>query len=604
MSGLLSIEENSLRFRTFSGDKILMMFIDNAVICSFSTKLKTYEKIELMEVTINGCAMEVQSIVNNKVKGIQLRILLAWIFGSAGLLLTLLLVNSIQSKQMATQLAQAQMRRMVSFQLADELRQSSDDLTRMARTYVVTGDEKYERFFKRILAIRNGLAPRPKGYEGIYWDLITADIEPKSSTLASSKLLSLESRMMQAGFTVDEFALLKNSQNQSDALVSLENVAMHAIKGEFDDGTGTFSQKKTPNREMAIQWVHGNQYHEAKARIMKPLQEFFQKVNARTKRETDMLQAQMASRVLLNLIFSAALLCVLITGYLCVLRWVLRPVQKLAAAVDQVGKGEYTVVDPLGGARELTMLVQAFNHMSTALQQREQETKEAIDNLAVKAAALEREKGRAEKLLLNVLPVAIADRLQRGEEVQAETFPEVTVFFADIVGFTKLASQVGPRSVAMLLNELFEIFDNLVHKHQLEKIKTIGDSYMAVAGVPDRSPTHAQQMADFALEVIENLREQNRLMSRDVQIRIGIHSGTVTAGIIGRQKFAYDLWGDVVNVTSRLESTAEPMMIHASESVFSRLEGDYLFEPRGEVELKNRGKLRTYYLVGKKQDRD
>ena len=408
---------------------------------------------------------------------------------------------------------------------------------------------------------------------------------------------------MRAGFTVDEFVLLKNSQNESDALVSLENVAMHAVKGEFDDGTGTFSQKKAPNRELAIQLVHGSQYHEAKARIMKPLQEFFQQVNDRTKKETDRLQKQMALRVLVNLILSGTILCVLISGYLCVLRLVLRPVQKLAAAVDQLGRGEYTEIDKVGGARELTALVQAFNHMSFTLQERERETEEAIADLGVKALALEKEKGRAEKLLLNVLPVAIADRLQRGEEVQAETFPEVTVFFADIVGFTKLAAQVGPRSVAMLLNELFEIFDRLIIKHKLEKIKTIGDSYMAVAGVPDRSPTHAQQMADFALEVIENLQEQNRLMARDIQIRIGIHSGTVTAGIIGRQKFAYDLWGDVVNITSRLESTAEPMKIHASESVYSRLEDSYIFEARGEVELKNRGTLRTYYLVGKKQDR-
>jgi class 3 adenylate cyclase len=247
--------------------------------------------------------------------------------------------------------------------------------------------------------------------------------------------------------------------------------------------------------------------------------------------------------------------------------------------------------------------MQAFNQMASSLRLREKEKETALTDLGEKATALEKERGRTEKLLLNVLPVAIADRLQKGEKVEAETFPEVTVFFADIVGFTKLATELGPRSVATLLNELFEIFDDLAEKHKLEKIKTIGDCYMAVAGVPDRSPTHAQQMADFSLEALAALKSQNKQMSRNLEIRIGMHSGTVAAGIIGRKKFAYDLWGDVVNITSRLEGTAEPMKIHVSESVHARLEDSYLFEERGEVELKNRGKLRTYYLVGKKAER-
>ncbi len=137
--------------------------------------------------------------MDDKVGGIKLRVLLAWAFGLAGVLLVLLLINSIQSKQLAQQLAEAQMRRMDSFQLADELRQSSDDLTRMARTYVVTGDEKYERFFKRILSIRNGTSPRPKNYEGIYWDLMTGDTEPQEklnkNKMLSPKMSSLESRI-------------------------------------------------------------------------------------------------------------------------------------------------------------------------------------------------------------------------------------------------------------------------------------------------------------------------------------------------------------------------------------------------------------------------
>lgn len=530
----------------------------------------------------------------------KLRTLLVGIFGLIAVLLLALLVNTMEGRKKIFQLAEAETRQTESNKLASELRQSSDDLTRMARTYVVTGENRYWQYFGRILDIRNGKAPRPAGYDGIYWDLVTGNLEAIPPATSSQNLVSLEDRMIKAGFAVEEFALLKSAQNQSDSLVRLEDVAMHAVNGEFDDGTGSFAIKKEPDRALAIQILHGTQYHEAKAKVMQPLDYFIDLVNQRTLTETTELNKAAASRLQISLILSGSILFVLIASYLLVIRMVLRPVQELAFAVEKLGRGEFVDIAHNRGARELLTLVQMFNQMTLTLKTREDEKNLAICNLDDKAAALEKEKGRAEKLLLNILPVAIAERLQRGEEIQAETFPEVTVFFADIVGFTKLASEIGPMAVTKLLNDLFDLFDQLVDKHHLEKIKTIGDCYMAVAGVPTRSPTHAQQMADFALDVIQNLRAQNHEMARDVQIRIGIHSGTVAAGIIGRKKFAYDLWGDVVNVTSRLENTAEPMTIHASETVRSRLEESYIFEDRGDIELKNRGKLRTYYLTGRK----
>jgi class 3 adenylate cyclase/HAMP domain-containing protein len=532
---------------------------------------------------------------------VKLKTLLALVFVSVGVLLLLLVSNSFISRKKANELADAQLQKYHSYQLADELRQSSDDLTRMARTYAVTGNEKYQKFFNRILTIRNGETPRPQDYNDIYWDLVTGDLEQDSAE--AGEKISLESRMLSAGFTVQEFALLKDSQNQSDSLVKLENIAMHALKGEFDDGTGSFLIKKTPDQPLAIQILHSQQYHEAKAKIMKPLRDFTQKVNQRTSILVSGLQNEVHRRVQLGLVLALALLGLLSIGYTVILRLVLRPIRLLSLAVQQLEQGKFAEIQSIRGVRELNQLVTAFNQMASILHQREKEKETALTDLGEKATALEKEKGRTEKLLLNVLPIAIADRLQRGEKVEAETFPEVTVLFADVVGFTKLAAELGPRSVTNLLNELFEIFDDLAEKYKLEKIKTIGDCYMAVAGVPDRSPTHAQQMADFSLEALSILKSQNQKLSRNLQIRIGMHSGTVAAGIIGRKKFAYDLWGDVVNITSRLEGTAEPMKIHVSESVHARLEDSYLFEERGEVELKNRGKLRTYYLVGKKAER-
>jgi adenylate cyclase len=533
--------------------------------------------------------------------GVKLKTLLALVFISVGVLLLLLVSNSFISRKKANELAEAQLQKYYSYQLADELRQSSDDLTRMARTYAVTGNEKYQNFFNRILTIRNGETPRPQDYNDIYWDLVTGDAEQASAD--AGEKISLESRMLSAGFTVQEFALLKDSQNQSDSLVKLENIAMHALKGEFDDGTGTFQIEKTPDQPLAIQILHSQQYHEAKARIMKPLRDFTQMVNQRTSVLVSGLQKEVHRRVQLGLVLALALLGLLSIGYTVILRLVLRPIRLLSLAVQQLEQGKFAEIQSIRGVRELNQLVAAFNQMASILHQREKEKEVAMVDLGEKATALEKEKGRTEKLLLNVLPVAIADRLQRGEKVEAETFPEVTVLFADVVGFTKLAAELGPRSVTNLLNELFEIFDDLAEKYKLEKIKTIGDCYMAVAGVPDRSPTHAQQMADFSLEALSILKSQNQKLSRNLQIRIGMHSGTVAAGIIGRKKFAYDLWGDVVNVTNRLEGTAEPMKIHVSESVHARLEDSYLFEDRGQVELRNRGKLRTYYLIGKKVEK-
>jgi class 3 adenylate cyclase/HAMP domain-containing protein len=532
---------------------------------------------------------------------VKLKTLLALVFVSVGVLLLLLVSNSFISRKKANELAEAQLQKYHSYQLADELRQSSDDLTRMARTYAVTGNEKYQKFFNRILTIRNGETPRPQDYNDIYWDLVTGDAEQDSAE--AGEKISLESRMLSAGFTVQEFALLKNSQNQSDSLVKLENIAMHALKGEFDDGTGSFQIKKTADQPLAIQILHSQQYHEAKAKIMKPLRDFTQMVNQRTSILVSGLQKEVHRRVQLGLVLALALLGLLSIGYTVILRLVLRPIRLLSLAVQQLEQGKFAEIQSIRGVRELNQLVTAFNQMASILHQREKEKETALTDLGEKATALEKEKGRTEKLLLNVLPIAIADRLQRGEKVEAETFPEVTVLFADVVGFTKLAAELGPRSVTNLLNELFEIFDDLAEKYKLEKIKTIGDCYMAVAGVPDRSPTHAQQMADFSLEALSILKSQNQKLSRNLQIRIGMHSGTVAAGIIGRKKFAYDLWGDVVNVTNRLEGTAEPMKIHVSESVHARLEDSYIFEDRGEVELRNRGKLRTYYLIGKKVEK-
>jgi len=202
-----------------------------------------------------------------------------------------------------------------------------------------------------------------------------------------------------------------------------------------------------------------------------------------------------------------------------------------------------------------------------------------------------------QRLLLNVLPASIAERLKRQEGLIAERFEEVSVLFADIVGFTALAARLAPGELVAMLNKIFSAFDELVDKHRLEKIKTIGDAYMVAGGLPELHDNHLEAMAILALEMQQGVAAIQRV-NGPLSIRIGLHIGSVVAGVIGIRKFIYDVWGDTVNTASRLESHGAPGRVHVSEAVYSRLKGNFDFEPRGAIELKGRGASNTYFLNG------
>ena len=210
------------------------------------------------------------------------------------------------------------------------------------------------------------------------------------------------------------------------------------------------------------------------------------------------------------------------------------------------------------------------------------------------AQVLELEEERNERLLHHILPVHIAERLKAGERVIADHFDDVTVLFADLVGFTGLASNMTPQSVVGLLNEIFSSFDSLVGEHGLEKIKTIGDAYLVVGGLVDSSGDHLRSCAEMALRMLESI---GRCGDGDLTLRIGLHTGPVAAGVIGEHKFAYDLWGDTVNIASRLESHGAPGRVHVSDLVRQRLDGDFRFEPRGLIDLRGLGAVHTFFLL-------
>lgn len=214
--------------------------------------------------------------------------------------------------------------------------------------------------------------------------------------------------------------------------------------------------------------------------------------------------------------------------------------------------------------------------------------------------ALELEQVRAEKLLHNILPKSIADRLINENKTIADGFDCVSVLFLDIVGFTKLSASKTPEELVNILNEIFTKFDDLTEDYKLEKIKTIGDSYMVASGIPLKSSDHAERIADFALKLNLELAIINEKTGNSLQIRTGINSGPVVAGVIGKKKFIYDLWGDAVNVASRMESHGKVGEVQVSESTYELIKDLYQFESRGEIEIKGKGLMKTYLLGNKK----
>jgi adenylate cyclase len=213
-------------------------------------------------------------------------------------------------------------------------------------------------------------------------------------------------------------------------------------------------------------------------------------------------------------------------------------------------------------------------------------------------AALERERARSERLLLSILPPAIAERLKDEPGTIAEGFAEVSVLFADLAGFTAYSRAADPRGLVELLDAVFSEFDRLAAAAGVEKIKTIGDAYMAVAGLPVSRADHAAAAARLALGMQKSFAAIARERGLPLALRIGIHSGPVVAGVIGRQKFSYDLWGDTVNIASRMESHGEPGRIHVSAATRDLLDDRFRFEDRGMVPLKGSGMMKTFFLLG------
>ncbi|MDP3151607.1 MAG: adenylate/guanylate cyclase domain-containing protein [Archangium sp.] len=251
-----------------------------------------------------------------------------------------------------------------------------------------------------------------------------------------------------------------------------------------------------------------------------------------------------------------------------------------ARALLRAGALPFNTADKLS----LYVVLQALAYYSVM------QTERAEDELTA-------EQGRSEALLLNVLPRRIAEQLKRKEGSIAERFDSTTVMFADLVNFTQLSERTPATELVQMLDQIFSGFDALADKYGLEKIKTIGDAYMVVGGVPEARVDHAEAVAAMSLDMVQMLKELIGPEFEKLNLRIGIHSGPVVAGVIGKRKFVFDLWGDTVNTASRMESHGQPGRVHVSQATYELLAGQFTFEPRGLTAIKGKGEMNTYFLV-------
>jgi class 3 adenylate cyclase/AmiR/NasT family two-component response regulator len=220
------------------------------------------------------------------------------------------------------------------------------------------------------------------------------------------------------------------------------------------------------------------------------------------------------------------------------------------------------------------------------------ERKRIEEKLVEYAADLQVEKRKSDQLLLNILPSSVANDLKETGQTVPQVYPEVTAFFSDIVGFTKISSELEPARLIELLNEMFTAFDRIMEKHACERIKTSGDAYLAVCGMPESNPDHAENMVRAAQEAIRFLIDAKLPW----QVRIGIHSGAVVGGVVGVQKYIYDVFGDTINTAARMETYSEPMRINISEATYRRLKNPFQVSEREITQVRGKGNLRMYFV--------
>ncbi len=418
---------------------------------------------------------------------------------------------------------QASRRAYVSLQISNELRQTSDDLTKMVRLYVLTGDKKYVDWYQEIISIRNGTTPRPDDYNEIYWDFV---FDKSVRPTPYGKAISFKQTMKEYGFSPEEFALLNESQARSDALTSLEEEAIHVMQGLYNNGAGEYSVIGKPNPELARELVSSPLYMKEKANIMIPLSEFSKHVKERTSFKIESLKNQAVKLIIVAFLLSLLAFIVMV---ICLLR----STKALASAAKT-----------------------------------------------------------NEELLLNLFPLSLAKRFQSGEQAITGKY-EGTVLFMHINRF----EDTLPLST---LNQVLDRVALLAEQFNVDIAKILGDTCMVVSGVGAPSSDHAIKMANFAISLQASLFKFNEETGLDLNLRMGMASGSISVGILGNKKFFYELWGNIVSLASFLEAFGEMGKIQVSEKTAESLDKQFVLEERASLEAGDLGTLKTYFLLKKK----
>jgi adenylate cyclase len=251
---------------------------------------------------------------------------------------------------------------------------------------------------------------------------------------------------------------------------------------------------------------------------------------------------------------------------------------------------------------ELAQAMQELSRLNGELQQANAELVERRNQLEQAYMLLDYEKERSESLLLNILPFSVATKLKDGASIIADSISNATILFADLVGFTAYSASTSAEHLVDTLNKWFTLCDAAAERFGMEKIKTIGDNYMAASGLFGECSNCAEQTALFALRLMQLAEQFRQTTGQPWHLRIGLHSGAVTAGVIGKKKFVYDVWGDTVNIASRMESRGEAGRIHCSETVYKQLSEKFVLEERGSIDIKGKGLMNTYFLLGKRDN--
>ena len=481
----------------------------------------------------------------------------------------------------------------------DEMRMTSEFLTRLARRYANMKESRALEWYNQIVDIRDGKIARPPEYNALYWDLAAAgNISPPDIKGPKGlPLTELFARASNSKFATQKFI---EAKSRSDDLARIERIAFHAMNGEFDDGTEKFKIKGKEDKIFANKILYDKEYEKAKGQIISPLSDITKIIELTSNTDIERLSDIRRSLSRFQFFLTLALLIWTAIGIAYLYFRVVVRLGTLEQEISVINEGDLSLRSKVSGNDEIGKISAAVTGMSNKIRGSYDLVQFQLSEQEKISQELASERRRATKILRNLFPSEIAAKIINDESVDVELIPEASILFARIVDFTSLASNLGPQRSLVILNEFFDRFDSLCEKLNIERIKTQGDCYIAACGIPIRDPRHCQLIAEFALSAQKEVASFTTNNNCNFEIRMGIHTGPITAGVVGKKFFSYEVWGETIDLAARIGETSGAGKIHISESVKIRLNDDFVFENTGEIKTPAMKTVQTYNLLSRK----